>query len=85
MLGSLSLLIHTGIFQAQPPLPAQLLTQVWGSAKLTLPRARGSGEELAVAMETHPLCHVGHTSKAAPRGCSSKAFSDVLRAFPAFF
>lgn len=32
----------------------------------------------------HPLCHVGHTSKAAPQGCSSKASSDVLRVFPAF-
>lgn len=41
MLGSTSVLIHTRIFQAQPPLPAQLLTQVWGSGKLILPRARG--------------------------------------------
>lgn len=33
VLGSTSVLIHTSIFQAQPPLPAQLLIQLQGSAQ----------------------------------------------------
>lgn len=41
MLVSTSVLIHTRIFQAQPPLPAQLLTQVWGSAQTPPSREPG--------------------------------------------